>query len=128
MRKQFLLTCLGLLLSTTAFAAEDLVAERRAVLEKIVRHLETRYASGTADTAEIGRAKLDLCAFERDAAKETEQRAIWQQKIVKLLTDQLANVEGRRAAGLGDELEILRAKDRLLAARCELASLQKPKN
>jgi len=125
MRTVFAYLCLSLLISVPAFAADDFVAERRQVLEKIVTLLENRHSIGLDDGSELISAKLSLFTFERDSAVKTHDRISWQQKIVKLQEEELTKLENKFSAGLVPDLELLRAKDRLLAARCELAKMQK---
>lgn len=98
-------------------SCKSIVEERESVLSQILAEHEKRHASGISDEKIVMAARLALYSFRRDAATAPLEKTGHQEMIVRLFEKELEQVNVRAKAGLTDNIAILEARARLLAAR-----------
>jgi hypothetical protein len=94
----------------------EILAERERILSQIVADQESKRAAGKVDDEALFSAQIALHAFRRDSAKAIRQKVVHQELIVNVCLKRLEAIKARVQAGAGDQLEVLRARDSVLAA------------
>lgn len=101
----------------------QIVRERDATLSRLVTLQESRFQSGLGDHQALFVARTALATFRRDVATTPAEKIAQQKLIVGWLEERLTNVKTRFTTGTGNEEELLRATDELLAAKQTLLEL-----
>lgn len=101
----------------------QLVRERDATLSRLVTLQEERFHSGLGDPQALFAARLALATFRREIAATPAEKIAQQKLIVGWREGRLAEVKARITTGIGNEEDLLRATDELLAAKQALLEL-----
>lgn len=109
--------CFGDTLADNLKELNTVRAERGAILQSIVAQTESGYRDGTSGMREFIEAKIDLHEHERKGESSARKKIIPQQKILELEEKRHAIVTQLKRSGNISNLEFLRSKERLLAAK-----------
>jgi hypothetical protein len=107
-----------------AISYAKLLAERDAVLSRIVVLREGQFANGTKDDGAVVSARVALWSFRRDISASKPEKIKQQELIVAVYQDRLDDQKARVKAGVADPEDILLATNSLLEARQLLEELK----
>lgn len=122
------LTILCLACFSSASPAEEtlnsLLKEREQLLSSMAELAQEQYKSGLAHWDAVIRANVNLLEFRRDNAASPEDAIAIQKELAKSLEQAFRLAEKACASNTGDKMEVLRARDAWLAAKCTLLSME----
>jgi hypothetical protein len=105
-------------------ALTEILKERDETLVKILDFQKAREKTGSVSPEAVFVAEISLYSFRREAATSTAEKLKNQALIVAIHDRKEAALKGKTAAGLGDPMEILQAKNEQLLARQLLETLK----
>jgi hypothetical protein len=118
---------LGLLaLNARADNAEHkrIIQERDSTLSQILSLEERRLADGSGSDDNVVDAQLALYTFRRNAAATRAEKFKNQELMVQALQKKQAGTKARASQGVGGNIDVLLATDRLLEAQQVLEELK----
>lgn len=97
--------------------------EREAVLKAIVEQAEHENSLGRGSALALAEAQINLLRFRSEIAKDAAGKKEHQRKIVAIAQDLFSMTESLAKEGRRLEIDVLKAKERLLAEKQRLLEM-----
>ena len=100
---------------------DEIIQKRGVLLEEIHKVAKD---SQPRDSEQVRSTALELYVFRRDTGKTVPERVKWQENILTVARDHVADVKKQMEIGVMRRVDLTRAEERVLAAEQKLLELQ----
>jgi outer membrane protein TolC len=107
--------------------ADTIVKERIAILTQMIDITKKEYEAGRVPEAQVFDTTIELYSLNRDSSKTHREQISWQERIIAIEKEKKAVLERLVVAGMAEQVDVLRATERVLAAeqkRLELVAIK----